>query len=600
MRAWCSDDRTLAIVAVLLLVAIGTGMRFRHLDWDGWQQLHPDERGIWYVAQTIQLPANLIDAFEIRHSTLNPFRTSSGARRSFPYGHLPLYATVLTAEVLSAVTGMNHPVAVLHAGRIVAASADSLTILIVALLGREIGGRWAGVTAAGMAAFAVAHIQNAHFGTVDTFASLFATTTIWLLVRFAGKRRRLDLILAGASLGLAVACKITCGLLIVPFLLVQLKRPPYPNGRRPALAVGSHEVWLSVIAAAVAFVAANPYAILDPVPFVGDIGTQAGMVSGYYDWPFTRQYTGTFPIWYNLMQQTWWGLGFPMAIAAYLGLVWSAWTAIRRKNLALGVAASWGLLVAVVIGSSYVKFPRYQLIGSPTCLALAANMLVGKYSCRRLRRMGFWLAGLIVAASGVWAFAFVNMYEIPHPWLSASDWIYANLPEGSTLTADRWDDPLPLDYQGHLREVSYRTLELDPYDEPDSSDKLDRMLWEISQADYLILSSRRAWAVIPRLSDRYPYTAALYRALMAEQLGFQLEAHFARYPHLGTVAFFGDPFAGAGLTIPDEVIPNSGIDLGWLDESSSVYDHPLVLIFANFSRLSVEDLRRIVVQWIEQ
>jgi hypothetical protein len=181
--------------------------------------------------------------------------------------------------------------------------------------------------------------------------------------------------------------------------------------------------------------------------------------------------------------------------------------------------------------------------------------------------------------------AFLNLYRTPHPWLTASEWIYANVRLGGFITADWWDDPLPLDNERQRRESSYLTPELDPFAEPDTLGKIENLVSSIAQAEYLILSSRRAWAVIPRLDTRYRFTSALYRALMSEELGFVLDAHFERYPHLGSVTLYGNPFTAESLPIPNRVLPDYGVNLGWLDESFSVYDHPLVLVFSNIEHL---------------
>ena len=189
-------QRQLAFGTAALFILLGAWLRFSHLDWDDWQQLHPDERGIWYVAQTIELPHTPSEILPPQHSPLNPYRTTSGDRRTYPYGHLPLYLTVFISNILHAINGEDQPVALLHASRIVSATSDTLTILIAALLAYELGGQWAGATAAGMMAFAVIHIQDAHFGTVDTMAAMFATATIWLLVRLVRTHSRRDALLA--------------------------------------------------------------------------------------------------------------------------------------------------------------------------------------------------------------------------------------------------------------------------------------------------------------------------------------------------------------------------------------------------------------------
>jgi hypothetical protein len=76
-----------------------------------------------------------------------------------------------------------------------------------------------------------------------------------------------------------------------------------------------------------------------------------------------------------------------MAIAVYFGLGWATWFSIKQRNIAIGVVAFWGCLVLIGIGSSYVKFPRYSLIGMPTLLALAAVALLGDCFFQRLHRL---------------------------------------------------------------------------------------------------------------------------------------------------------------------------------------------------------------------
>lgn len=578
----------------LLFVLLGGWLRFTHLDWDGWQQLHPDERGIWFVAQTIHLPDSLSDATAPARSPLNPFRTESGERRTYPYGHLPLYASALLGRAVVAFNGEGVALALLKSARLLSALSDTLCIVAAALLAREIGGRWAGMGAAAFTATAVLHIQNAHFGTVDTTAALFATATVWLLARYAHSARRRDSVLAGVCLGLAAGSKITSLLLISPLLVTQVNVDAHPDTRLPRLWLkDDRDLWLTMAVAVAAFALTNPYALLDPIPFFGDIATQAAMVSGRFDWPFTRQYARTLPLWYALVQQAKWGLGIPLTLASLAGIGWGIARAIRRRDRAGGAAAVWALTVLLIVGVDYVKFPRYLLIATPAFASLAAASLLAEHS-GRLQVVRRIMAAVVAATTLVWALAFHNLYDQPHPWQTATEWIYGNVRSGSTMTADRWDDPLPLDAAGRLRAANYTTVMLDPFAEPDDSDKLQSLLDDLARVDYVVLSSPRLWAVIPRLNTRYPLTAAMYRSLFAGELGFEPTASFTRYPHMGGLTFFGDPFQRPGLQEPAHSLPDLGVNLGWLDESYTVYDHPLVLIFENSEQLSADQMRIIV------
>ncbi|MBN1246447.1 MAG: hypothetical protein JXC32_02260, partial [Anaerolineae bacterium] len=170
--------------------------------------------------------------------------------------------------------------------------------------------------------------------------------------------------------------------------------------------------------------------------------------------------------------------------------------------------------------------------------------------------------------------------------------ITLSLLEGPAITIrsavvanEHWDDPLPLRmggrdafwnwYQGLS---SSPTGQMNNYDEDTVQKRFSLLAW-LSEADYIVLSSNRLYASIPRLSQRYPLTTEYYRRLLDGSLGFELAATFVSYPRLGPCQF------------PDQEIPFSlmapaysdaapcSIALPPAEEAFSVYDHPTVLIF---------------------
>ncbi len=186
-----------------------------------------------------------------------------------------------------------------------------------------------------------------------------------------------------------------------------------------------------------------------------------------------------------------------------------------------------------------------------------------------------WLWGALAAIVAVvtlgWALAFTGVYRQEHPWIAASRWIYANIPEGKKLLTEHWDDSLPLTLDGLPGKPpirSYQRIELPMWD-PDTPAKLDTLVDELSTADYIVLATNRLSAPMARLGDRYPMASQYYRMLFAGDLGYRPVAEFSAYPRLG------------GLVIRDD---NA-------DESFSVYDHPRVLVFENQGRLKPELLR---------
>ncbi len=618
----------ISAAALALILAVGALLRFSHADWDGGYQLHPDERAILFIAQTLELPGSLGKALSPAHSPLNPYRSPGGERRLYAYGHLPLYLSAATNHALSLVcratpeqcarlapdsflgrlAGAGEPpgsaaarfAGLTYTGRALSALADTLTILATALLARRLYGPWAGLLAATFAAFAVLHLQNARFGTVDAPLALLCTLTLWLAVRFATTRLPRDSLLAGVCAGLALSCKASAALLAIPLVAAHLSLMPRPARLRQRVRLDAPRAfWLTLLAGALAFVATSPYVVLDPLPFFSETLTQTQMASGWLDWPFTRQYAGTPPLWPFIEQQARWTLGLPLAAATYAGLAWATRQALRSARRPLIVVLAWAWAYLLVVGMQQVKFPRYMLPLTPTLFALAAGMLsLGLARHAQIIRLTAAIAVLFPTA--LYALAFTNMYRQSHPWLAATDWLYQSLPAGSALAVEYWDDPLPLDTvaadgTGFRREQVYDTRLLDPFAEPDDRAKLSALLADVAEADAVILSSNRLYGVIPRLETRYPLTSAYYRALFAGELGFNLEAAFARYPTLPDFPLYDDPFQRPGLPPPSGALPARGLNLGPADESFTVYDHPLVLIFRNAERLTAAEMEEAVL-----
>jgi YYY domain-containing protein len=156
----------------------------------------------------------------------------------------------------------------------------------------------------------------------------------------------------------------------------------------------------------------------------------------------------------------------------------------------------------------------------------------------------------------------------------------------SILANEHWDDPLPLRMEGKDPFWNwYRGLSSSPstqmnnYD-ADTLEKRRNLLNWLDEADYIVLSSNRLYASIPRLPDRYPLTTEYYRLLFEGSLGFEFAASFVSYPALGPCQF-PDQESPFPLIRPAYTTARScSIDLPPAEEAFSVYDHPTVLIFA--------------------
>ena len=199
---------------------------------------------------------------------------------------------------------------------------------------------------------------------------------------------------------------------------------------------------------------------------------------------------------------------------------------------------AWALPYFAFTGAFHTKFLRYMAPLLPFLLVFGAGAAVAGYRwlAARWGRRGRLAWGALAVGVAVftlgWALAFTGVYRQEHPWIAASRWIYANIPEGKKLLTEHWDDSLPLtldELPGKPPIRSYQRVELPMWD-PDTPAKLDTLVDELSTADYIVLATNRLSAPMARLRDRYPMTSQYYRMLFAGELGYQPVAEFTRLP----------------------------------------------------------------------
>ena len=100
-----------------------------------------------------------------------------------------------------------------------------------------------------------------------------------------------------------------------------------------------------------------PYS--DPRSTSSRIRTQADIVSGVFDVPFTRVYAGTLPLGYQLEQFLRWGYGPAAGLLSIVGIALLLGLAIRTRSTTAIVLGSWFGVYGAVLLLADVKFLRY-------------------------------------------------------------------------------------------------------------------------------------------------------------------------------------------------------------------------------------------------
>jgi len=597
-------SRRLTIGLLGLILLAGTAMRFVGVGWDGGNHLNPDERFLTLVNADISAPDGPAGYFDTGRSALNPANHGDDV----VYGTAPVFAVKgvsawlhdgaeTGAQPARAVVGTLDRLGVpllddegnptfdagyesLYVGRAVSALVDVFTIALVFELGRAVRGRWVGLAGALAYACCATAIQYAHFYVTDPMLTLATAAALVAAVHVAKGRGRAVLALGAAAAGWAGASKVSglSVLLVVaggaaiaraPAIVAAWREPDDPGARPPVRAWRSAsplaaDALLAAGAAFLAFRVLQPYAFdglvrLDP-RWTETLRRLSELQDGA-DFPPNVQWANRVPVLEPLLGYLRYGLGIPMTLLASTGLA-----ALRRRTTwrvepVLALLAGWLLVVGALFLPRFVATWRYLLPAAPVVAVFAGIGLVGL-----VRRRGAWrVGGVVLAVAAVlWGVAFTNgVYGRPNTRVAAADWVAAQVPDGSVLSFEEWDDGLPLGPGATDRGLTTEKLAPFALTTPDDARALVAALDDI---DYVVETSDRITGAVPQVPARYGTLLRYYDALRDGSLGFEHVASFRSGPSL-----FGIDADDSGS-----------------EESFRVYDHPPVDIWRKTDGFSVE------------
>jgi YYY domain-containing protein len=478
----------LALIAILL---IGGAFRLYNVNWDkGTYHIHPDERNTAMVITAIQWPHSLLEYFDTSHSPLN----ARNVDMVYFYGTLPLFLTKYVGTLLGR-TGYDE----IHlVGRVLSALFDLGTILLLFFLARRLFDWRVGLVSSFLLALTVLNIQGSHYFAVDTFLTFFVALTLWFTLDVAQGKGWPAFVGLGISMGLTMACKVSVFLLVAVVALggwIRLRRRVVAGARAGDAALRTLAgLALAALAAFAIFRVAQPYAwagpnydgwdsvpepwgerlkvfqrvpepiraVLMPNPqWIADIISAGAQQTGEADMPWGRQWTERTPWLFPLQNMVVWGMGVPLGVAAWLGVVLIvvqlilAWRRSRNRQLGsepprmanwdlIIIPLAWVLLTFVWQGMQFVKSVRYFLPIFPYLAMFAAYLVVSAWdwaSARRWNKLRKWgmkaaaggLAALVLLGTLAWAFAFIQIYREPVTRVQATRWMYENIDSGATL-----------------------------------------------------------------------------------------------------------------------------------------------------------------------
>lgn len=596
---------------ILLLAAF---FRLYGVNWDQNQHLHPDERFLTMVAEGIQWPKNFWEFLDTNSSPFNPHNRGFGF---FVYGTFPVFFTKWIAESL----GKGNYNQLTIVGRQLSALFDLGTVILVYLIAKQIISDNKNKTlntkfsilntyplmSMFLYACLVLPIQLSHYFAVETYLTFFITLTSYLTIllidNFSLKGLRTLSILTiglGISFGLAFASKITAVLFLsvifLGFLYLLIK---YKNILKL--------IFLGFVFLAAGYITirlAQPYLFSNSSFFSLKLNDKA--ISNWKElrslgnpnawFPPAVQWIHTKPYLYPLKHNFFYGLGPTISLIMvvsfcylpilYWKLIKKDWRKLiqEKHHIFLFLNFAWIIILFLYQGKEYAKNLRYFYPLYPN-LAILSGYSLSVLLCK-LPKNKLFISNLILAfLLLIYPLSFISIYSRPHSRVTASIWIYDNIPTGSSISAEHWDDfvPMSLPTPGLIHE-KYRPVEFPLYG-ADTKEKWQLMNENLKQTDYIILTSNRLYGAIMTVPERYPITYRYYRALFDGSLGYKKIAEFTSRPNLPI------PFIKLCLTPPltnygfiaktIQECPLTGISYvdDYADESFTVYDHPKVIIF---------------------
>lgn len=468
------------------VVAVAAYLRFRHLD-----------AGIPHAIG--------IDEPQIMERAVAMMKSGDFNPRFFDWPSLTIYLQLAVAcftFLMGAMDGiwrnLDHvgPADMYLNGRALTASFGTATVWLVYLIGTR-WGQAQGLVAAALCAVIPYHVRESHYVLADVPTAFFTTLALWLALRAHERTTLFRFALAGAAVGLAASAKYNGAVaIVVPLAVAWLSTgSAAERGRRSVIVA---------VAAAAAFLAGTPCALLDLPTFLNDYARLASI--------FARERPGD-PGWAIYLRHLELALGQPALWLTGIGLVGAFWRMVTGPD-----RAPWAALLLFpslyfqVMSSSYQIYGRYVMPLLPFASLLAAIASLGiveRLSRTRLRRPIVRLAAAALVAIALAPPVYTSIQFTRHLGQQSTldlawKWIQRNTERGSRVVIERQALQLP----GNIYEVVQVPSLLDrPYSE-----------YVSDGVDYLLASSAGYGAAFSGAAPRGEYLAYQTIFTQAEQV----------------------------------------------------------------------------------
>jgi len=415
-----------------------------------------------------------------------------------------LYATYFTDHIVKFFApDMELRTSLFLAGRIVSAIAGSLSILLLALIGKELYSYSVGVMSAMLLAFFPLHVTCSRYMKEDSLLCFWLLLCVYIMLVSVRTRRPLLLLVAGFVAGLSASTKysgiLTAGVLgVAPFLASRSLRAP-----------DKKFIWAAILGLCIVpigFVIGTPYSILNSKKFLTDMGYERKhMLRGH-----TQAITAWSQYWmYHFSRSILPGMATPTGLISIIALGVLAW---RRRLEDLFIV---GMVVVFYLPAEWVKAkpapqPERYIFPCLPFLALAIAETVHFIKGSGKEKLGLLLAAIAITFPIVRSLLLA--YDIrPDTREQTVAWFLKNVPQGT---------PLYIDWQPYAPYFAPESFDVNEIGRGAFSKRISLDSLASSRQKYLIISSlfydryfgdprgdKNTRVRIRKLLNRYPVVA---------------------------------------------------------------------------------------------
>ncbi len=543
-------------IVFFVLFAILIYTRFVNIGWGLPYPMHPDERNMAVAVQQLTCDTSQVVSLQLQDCFHPHF---------FAYGQFPLYLAYGGIQFLHFLFGIEgQPTFVEATIALRTISALSSVMLVFVLLKiikliykpkqRPNDFTFLDLFTVLVFIFQPYAVQFAHFGTTESLLMLLFAHIIYLSLTVLNhpSQRLYHPILLGIVVGIALGTKTSSLLfLVLPILIFAFKKR------------WKHIMLMICVAVFFTFLS-SPQSFIHWNEFRTSMDYESAVGLGTYKAFYTRQFENTTPILFQLNRIFPFALGLPMMLAGIIGFFFLSW---RNKELnVLRIAFITAFLPAAFF---YAKWTRFIAPAFPVITLFGVLWLMHLLHKISHRYFSFVFA-LTLSLHCIHGAAYLSVYTRQDVRFTASEWMYKNIPENSSLlseTANVVDIPIPPPNYG--RPIpNYLVMSFNFYDLDSNPELQSNLKVAIDKADYIIIPSRRIVKNHP--ATDYPLVASYYDDLFSGKSGFTQIGEIASYPSITLM----------GKTIWE-----------WNDEDAeetwTVFDHPVVRIYKKVESLKV-------------